>query len=68
MRTSAGWKISTLVIVNILMSTQACANQDTPGIFIEREFDRSNAIVPGLQSQYRVCADQRELYLSLIHI
>ena len=62
MRISTRWKLSTLIIANFMVTASVCANQETPGIFIEREFDRSNAMVPGLQSQYRVCADQRELY------
>ena len=62
MRISTRWKLSTLIIANFMVTASVCANQETPGVFIEREFDRSNAMVPGLQSQYRVCSDQRELY------
>lgn len=57
-------------IVLILFSTfievrQLRANEETPGIYIESVVDRSRALVPGLKAQYRICADQRQLYKRL---
>lgn len=36
-----------------------------PGIYIERINDRSAALLPGLKSQYKLCADSRQLYKQL---
>ncbi len=41
------------------------ADDLTPGIYIERISDRSPGLVPGLKSQYRTCADSRQLYKRL---
>ena len=51
-----------ILVVDVNVSS---ASQQTPGIYIERVNDRSNAIVPGLKAQYKICADSRELYKRL---
>ena len=45
-----------------IVVTVSSAGQQTPGIYIERVNDRSNAIVPGLKAQYKICSDSRQLY------
>ncbi len=46
----------------LLFPQLAGASEETPGIYIERLNDRSQAVVPGLKSLYKSCADSRSLY------
>ncbi len=47
---------------SLLFSQMAGASEETPGIYIERLNDRSKAVVPGLKSLYKSCADSRSIY------
>ena len=64
-------KISTSVSAALVLGAWAfqfnlsTAGEVTPGIYIERINDRSRALVPGLKSQYKICADSRQLYRRL---
>jgi hypothetical protein len=65
-------KIKLIVLAAILsvpfllqISIEANAEQELPGIYLSRVVDRAPVIVPGLKSQYKVCADQRSLYKRL---
>lgn len=54
--------IALVLFVCLFDVSVSSASQQTPGIYIERVNDRSNAIVPGLKAQYKICADSRQLY------
>ena len=54
-----------VILANFIHVNNVSAGEATPGIYIERINDRSHALVPGLQSQYKVCADSRQLYKRL---
>jgi hypothetical protein len=57
--------IALVIFTNLIYISDVNASEATPGIYIERINDRSHALVPGLQSQYKICADSRQLYKRL---
>ncbi|MCU7853553.1 MAG: hypothetical protein KZQ80_15215 [Candidatus Thiodiazotropha sp. (ex Monitilora ramsayi)] len=60
-------EISTVLILfsHLIEIGELQASETIPGIYIERVVDRSRALVPGLKAQYKICADQRQLYKKL---
>jgi len=55
-----------LVTLNALCGIELAASDETPAVYIERINDRTHALLPGLKSQYELCAKNRRLYKSIL--
>ncbi len=58
--------VTLTLLSNLIVMGALQAAETIPGIYIERQVDRSQALVPGLKAQYKLCADQRQLYKQLL--